>query len=248
MQSWIGSQSRGDLLAGDYRLVISAPGYLQETESIRINRDETTSLRVELSQFVGQSATAPATKEAPSTQVNNQTQQRSSGSGSMFKYPSFTSFTLSYSTLALTNSNFSTNIESTLGVGLYIQSFNGWLMSSFDFGFDRLTLTDAAANQFDDNDYLSVYSAGIGLMPTLPIGSFLIGVGGGLEYNQFEDYLADSYAYTNTPYWRAYASLFPKGWALGFTVDYREAYKIEGYDDKHFQPWTRTNLSLLIRL
>jgi hypothetical protein len=248
VQRWNGSQSFGDIPVGDYRLEVSATGYETKIEELRITRNEITRLRVELSQTARTVAqTPPVRTQEPKTQPQ-QTQQTSSDATSIFNYPSFSSITFSLSTLDMPNTNFSNNIETALGLGLYYQSFNGWLMSSFEIGFDRLTLTSDAANTFDDNDYLTVYTAGFGLMPTLPLGPFLIGVGGGLELNQFEDYLADSYAYINTPYWRSYVALFPKSWSVGLTFDYREAYKIKGYDDKHYQDWTRTNVNLLIRL
>jgi hypothetical protein len=244
VQRWNGSQSFGDIPVGDYRLEVSASGYDTKIEELRITRDETTRLRVELSQSTRPVTQTPATR----TQQPQAQTQKSPSTESIFKYPSFTSFTFSLSVLDMPNNNFSSNIESALGLGMYYQSFNGWLMSSYEIGFDRLTLTESAADIYDDNDYLTVYTAGIGLMPTLPLGPILVGIGGGLEYNQFVDYWEESFAYINTPYWRAYVSLFPKTWGVGLTVDYREAYMIKGYDDNHFQNWTRTNVNLLIRL
>lgn len=251
VRQWTGASTLSDVPEGTYQLRAQQAGFQNFNQTVTVQSGQTQTLVVRM---VASAVTAGAgqTTTPARTQPQAQTQRSSSGAGSgsgdFLKYPSFSSLTFSYSALAMPNNNFETNIETPHGLGMSIQSFNGWLMTSFDFGYNMLTLTDDAADTFDDNDYISVYSAGIGLMPTLPLGGLLIGIGGGLELNQFEDYLAESYAYINTPYIRGYVALFPKNWAIGFALDYRESYNIKGYDDKHYQEWTRTNLSLLIRL
>jgi uncharacterized protein (TIGR02145 family) len=78
VQRWTGSQSHDNLLTGNYRLEISASSHETKIEQLRISRNETANLRVQLSKIaqpVTRSPSSQTTIDAPASQTNARQQR-----------------------------------------------------------------------------------------------------------------------------------------------------------------------------
>ena len=256
VRQWTGIQQFPELPIGQYRISATAEGYQNYSEAILIQENQEYDANISMtpiSVVQQQERERQAQLErdrkniAAAEEKKRQEQAAKERRQSIFKYPAMGGMYLNYTTFELDAVAFTDNVEDQLGLGLGFYRYNNYINWYMDFNYHAYTLTEDVIDDTDILDEITSYNFSAGMVPTLPIGPFMIGFGVGAQLNQYQAVYSgsqdDAFYYTTDAYTTWQFSFKPKSWGLGFMVDTRQNFDIGLYEG--YSQWSQIKFSLI---
>lgn len=244
-----GSFILNNIPVGSYTIRATAPDHIDYSNSVSIKKDTTiTSIIRMISSSETEIAERKQQKQFEEDEKNiisAEEERRLKKTGekpkkSFFKRPTFRGMYFHHNSFELDGSAFQNNVEESGGFGLGFFKYKNLKTTSLDFFYNTYTLISDA----ELPDKIISYNITASFVPTLPIGSFMIGYGVGLDLTQYVDSDEPAYYYTHDAFLTFQLVFQPQSWNLGFMIDNRTSWDI-GVADV-YNRWSQLKYSLIL--
>lgn len=245
---WQGANLLNNVPIGTYTLSASAENFQDYSETVSIRENQTTVSNIAMTsisvieqqererqrQLEIDQQNIQEARERKAREVAAKEKRRG-----FFKHRSMGGLYLHYNTFTADAAGFSTNVDEQYGYGIGFFRYSNYKTLSMDFVYNSYTLI----NSSNLPEEIISYNFSASFIPTLPIGPFMVGFGGGIDYSQYEDPDELSYFYTVDPFYSLQFAFKPKSWNIGFLMDTRTS--IEAGLTDYYYPWSQVKFSFI---